>query len=146
MISKASIAFTPIDDVIGLPKGATDYAFGDEVDYFDVSLSAIGLAATNATLFTAGTSYSVKIGTSALKLARGMALRPPGLIGPKSIGAIEVLGKSRFMRAALRYSDEAIGLSGSIIGVMLTLGMAISSLIQSMTSRHLRRFLRQIAH
>ena len=66
-------------------------------------------------------------------------------LGPRAVGTLEILGKSRFMRAALRFSDEAAALIAGIVGLMLSLGMALASLVQSLMLRALRRGLRAAA-
>ncbi|MCB6179016.1 hypothetical protein LHP98_12865 [Rhodobacter sp. Har01] len=65
------------------------------------------------------------------------------VLGPRSVGMIEVLGKSRFLRAAVRWTDEALALVAGIVGLLVSLGMALASALQGLIARRLRRALRQ---
>jgi len=67
------------------------------------------------------------------------------VMGRKAVGAIEVIGKSRFMRAALRFGDEAFALISGLIGTALSLAMGLAGAIQGFAGRWLRRSLRQLA-
>lgn len=67
------------------------------------------------------------------------------VLGTRTIGTLEILGKSRFMRAALRLSDTAAGLVAGILGLLMSLGMAGAALVQSAMLRMLRRGLRSAA-
>ncbi|WP_225029866.1 hypothetical protein [Xinfangfangia pollutisoli] len=224
LICNAPVALTPIGDVIGLGRAGVAAASGDEVDQLDLALSAIGLGATVAVVATGGTSYTLKAGTSILKLARKMSLLPPRLLGlitdaarrgirwdalarwdsvtdparlivpevvapvaavaadlgrmgetlgttrtlhllryvdgpddarhianaaetlgPRTLGTLEVLGKSRFMRAALRWSDEAAALIFGLIGLLGALVAMAAALAQGLAARMLRRRLRRLA-
>ncbi|WP_112310859.1 hypothetical protein [Pseudogemmobacter bohemicus] len=190
--------------MIDLSTAGLDWARGEEVDYFSAGLSVIGLGSTAATVATGGTSYTIKIGASVLKLARKLTLLSPRLIGiltdaarrgirwnevakfdtlsdqgrilrpgvfrpflavssdlgrmnarlgargtlhmmrfvdgPAessriaiaaermgmcSIAAMAVLGKSRFMKATLRWGDEVIGVIAGLVSFLtaLTLGL-----------------------
>jgi hypothetical protein len=60
-------------------------------------------------------------------------------LGPRAVGRLEILGKSRFMRATLRYSDTAWQLFSGIAGFILGLAALLSSLMQSLVLRGLRR-------
>lgn len=68
-----------------------------------------------------------------------------GTLGPRTVGAIEILGKSRFMRAGLRLSDEAAALVTGIVGLFLSIGGAIAAALQSALLRALRRTARRLA-
>lgn len=67
------------------------------------------------------------------------------VMGPRTIGTLEILGKSRFMRAAIRWSDEAAALVAGLVGLMLSFGLAVAGLVQSLCLRALRRGLRAAA-
>lgn len=56
-------------------------------------------------------------------------------LGPRTIAAFEVVGKSRLLRATLRYTDEAIGAIAALISAFLS---AVSLLISSLTTKSLR--------
>lgn len=66
-------------------------------------------------------------------------------LGPRVLGTIEILGKSRFMRAALRWSDEAAALIAGLLGTLFALAAALASALQSLVLRALRRGLRRAA-
>lgn len=63
-------------------------------------------------------------------------------LGPRVLGTLEILGKSRFMRAALRWSDEAAALIAGVLGTLATLTAALGAALQSLVLRGLRRGLR----
>lgn len=62
-------------------------------------------------------------------------------LGSRVVGALELLGKSRFMRLSLRMADEAWALAAGIAGSLLSLGAAVTSLLQSLLFRRMRRVL-----
>lgn len=66
-------------------------------------------------------------------------------LGPRTLGTLEVLGKSRFMRAALRWSDEAAALIFGLIGLLGALVAMVAALAQGLAARMLRRRLRRLA-
>lgn len=70
---------TPAGDLNALRRAAVDYTSDTDIDRLDVGLAIIGLGATGALLATGGTSYSVKAGTSVLRLARRMGTLTPAL-------------------------------------------------------------------
>ncbi|GHC52729.1 hypothetical protein [Neogemmobacter tilapiae] len=63
-------------------------------------------------------------------------------LGPKTIGAVEVLGKSRFLRATVRLSDVAVQVGVGLVGLLLSLGGVLGGLAQSASLRVLRRLAR----
>ena len=66
-------------------------------------------------------------------------------LGPRVVGTLEILGKSRFMRAALRWSDEAAALIAGLLGTLFTLVSALVSALQSLVLRSIRAGLRRAA-
>lgn len=57
--------------------------------------------------------------------------RASGALGPRTVGALEMLGKSRFLRAGLRFSDEVVALIGGVFAVMGSLaGLMASGLLR----------------
>ena len=66
------IEITVIGDAKALLKAGADAAAGNPVDRIDVALATVGVAATALTPLTGGTSYSVKVGATALRVARKM--------------------------------------------------------------------------
>jgi len=61
---------TPAGDVNALRRASVTYIEGGDVDQLDVGLAIVGLGATGAVLATGGSSYSLKAGTSVLRMAR----------------------------------------------------------------------------
>lgn len=70
---------TPAGDVNALRRAGVDYIEGTEIDRLDVGLAVIGLGATGAVLATGGSSYTIKAGTSVLRLARRLGTLTPAL-------------------------------------------------------------------
>lgn len=70
---------TPGGDLNALRRGAVAYTAGDDVDQLDLGLAIVGLGATGAVLATGGTSYSVKLATSLLRIAKRMGTLTPAL-------------------------------------------------------------------
>lgn len=64
-------------------------------------------------------------------------------LGPRVVGALELLGKSRFMRMAFRLGDEALALAAGISGLFLSFGAALASLLHGLILRRMRRVLWQ---
>jgi hypothetical protein len=61
---------TPAGDVNALRRAGVLYVEGGDVDRLDVGLAIVGLGATGAVLASGGSSYSIKAGTSVLRMAR----------------------------------------------------------------------------
>lgn len=70
---------SPAGDVNALRRAGVDYASGADVDRLDVGLALVGLGATGAVLATGGSSYTLKAGTSALRMARKLGTLTPAL-------------------------------------------------------------------
>lgn len=68
-----------------------------------------------------------------------------GALGPRAVGTLEILGKSRFMRAAIRLSDVAITLMAGLIGMLISLGTGLGAALHWVLSRGLRRRLQAAA-
>ena len=66
-------------------------------------------------------------------------------IGSKVVGTVKVLGKSRFMRAALRYSDEFIAVVGGLIGLFTSFILLLTGIFKSFALSRLRAYLRRRA-
>ena len=66
-------------------------------------------------------------------------------LGPKTGGRLEVLGKSRFMRATVRLSDLALQAVVGFIGVLLSLASLAGGMAQSWSLRLVRRLARSPA-
>ncbi|MCC5991245.1 MAG: hypothetical protein JJT99_01865 [Rhodobacteraceae bacterium] len=62
--------------------------------------------------------------------------RATAALGPRSVGALELLGKSRFLRVGLRLADHIWGLiSGIVAAVMAALGLIWSRLLRMLRRR-----------
>lgn len=79
---------TPAGDVNALRRNALLYIEGETIDRLEVGLAIVGLGATGAVLATGGSSYTIKAGTSLLRMARRLgtlsaplAAHVSGLIG-----------------------------------------------------------------
>lgn len=64
------------------------------------------------------------------------------VLGPRTVGRMEVLGKTRFLRATVRVSNVAAGLAAGFIGLMLALAGMMAQLGQTLALRTLRRLAR----
>lgn len=72
--------------------------------------------------------------------ARRLALASEAL-GARTVSRAEVLGKSRLLRATVRYHDTAIALVMGLIGAMVSLAMLLAGMIQTAVLTRLRRSL-----
>ena len=70
LLCNASIEFTPIGDARILVEAGANAATGNTVDRIDVALATVGLGATALVPLTGGTSYSLKIGSTTIRVAR----------------------------------------------------------------------------
>ncbi|MCF2869626.1 hypothetical protein L0664_00985 [Octadecabacter sp. G9-8] len=61
---------TPAGDVNALRRAGLMYLEGGDVDQLDVGLAIVGLGATGVVLASGGSSYTIKAGTSVLRMAR----------------------------------------------------------------------------
>jgi hypothetical protein len=59
--------------------------------------------------------------------------------GPRVVGQMELLGKSRFLRAGLRLADEAAALLAGLAGLMATLASMAGTALGNAALRRLRR-------
>ena len=65
--------------------------------------------------------------------------RASDALGPRMVGTVEVLGKSRVMRLTMRMADEVWFIFGGFIGALASLLALLQSLMFSALSRRLRR-------
>ena len=73
--------------------------------------------------------------------ARHLA-RAADALGAKLVGRVEVLGKARLFRATLRISQTGWALVSGMVGLLLSGGLIVASLVQTGLLRLLRRPLR----
>lgn len=144
---------TPIGDVVGVVREGGRYAVGEEVDAVDLSLSAVGLAATAAAFVSGGSAYSVKLGASVAKTARRMGKLSNKLtasftdvaksIDWKRVGSVR--SKDELLRALktprVAEASRTVGNVGSIYDQLgLARGLHVLQHIDSPSdARHLRR-------
>lgn len=64
-------------------------------------------------------------------------------LGPKTVGRLEMLGKSRFLRLTLRFSHFALGMVASLLGLMLSVGMMLAHALHHAAFRALRQAARR---
>jgi hypothetical protein len=76
----------------------------------------------------------VDTAADAARLARGAEA-----LGPRTLGAVEVLGKTRFLRLGLRISKTGLLLGASLAGLTAALAGLAGHLGQSLALRILRR-------
>lgn len=60
-------------------------------------------------------------------------------LGPRTVGRLEVLGKARFLRATIRWSEVMWQLAAAVAGLLLSLAGVLAGLVQSASLRMLRR-------
>jgi len=64
-------------------------------------------------------------------------------LGPKTVGRLELMGKSRFLRATLRASDTLVALGWGFLGLIWSLPALLAGAMQSAATRGVRRGLKQ---
>ncbi|MGX9848109.1 hypothetical protein [Limimaricola litoreus] len=67
-----TVEMTPLGDLNALRRAAKAGIAGEEIDRIEVALAGVGLGATGLVLASGGTSATVKVGATALRLARRM--------------------------------------------------------------------------
>lgn len=72
--------------------------------------------------------------------------RASNALGPRMVGTVELLGKSRVMRLTMRMADEVWFVFGSLVGALASALALLQSLMFSAMSRGLRRAARRPVH
>ncbi len=72
--------------------------------------------------------------------------RASDALGPRMVGTVEVLGKSRVMRLTMRMADEVWFIFGGLIGALTSALALLQSLMFSALSRRLHRATRRPDH
>lgn len=218
LLCQAPMVLTPAGDVAGLARAGQAWASGAEVDRVDLTLSTVSLGATAAVLVSGGSSATVKVGASLLRMAHRMRLLSPPLarlvtrtvatavdwarlpavrstgdmagllrpealrpmaevaeglgrvgarlppaqtlhllrhvddaadarrfaaaaeaLGPRTVARVEMLGKARFLRATVRWSDAARALMASLAALLASATALLMGAAQSLGLRLLRR-------
>ncbi|WP_282026018.1 hypothetical protein [Limimaricola cinnabarinus] len=67
-----TVEMTPLGDLNALRRAGQAAIAGEEIDRIEVALAGVGLGATGLVLASGGTSATVKVGATALRLARRM--------------------------------------------------------------------------
>ncbi len=136
-----SVEMTPLGDLNALRRAAQAGIAGDEVDGVEVALASVGLGATGLALASGGTSVTVKVGATALRLARKMGritesfateLRQmadigfkPGRLDDYALGKVEigeVVDSARLGRAGdLAYDLGRVAANSSLTDAVLML-------------------------
>ncbi|MCV6593949.1 MAG: hypothetical protein OIF48_13415 [Silicimonas sp.] len=83
------LELTPVGDVKAITRALTDYLAGSEIDRVDLALGVVGLSATLAILVSGGSSATVKLGATTLRVAR-----KTGAISARLMGEITTLASS----------------------------------------------------
>lgn len=86
---------SPLGDLNALRRNADSWLHDQPVDQLEVGLALAGLAATGATVVTAGGSAPVKIGATALRVARRADALSPGMTRALRRAATEAGGAER---------------------------------------------------
>ncbi|SDE34918.1 hypothetical protein [Limimaricola pyoseonensis] len=73
-----TVEMTPLGDLNALRRAAQAGLSGGEVDGIEVALAGAGLGATGLAVASGGTSVTVKVGATALRLARRLGTVTPG--------------------------------------------------------------------
>lgn len=60
-------------------------------------------------------------------------------LGPRTVGRMEVLGKARFLRATVRWSEAMWQLAAAVAGLLLSLAGVLGGMVQGAALRVLRR-------
>ena len=79
LVCNLPVELTVIGDARTLAEAGADAVAGDPVDRIDVALATVGIGASALAPLTGGTSYSVKVGSTALRVARRMGVLGRGL-------------------------------------------------------------------
>jgi hypothetical protein len=102
------IELTPIGDAKAITRALTDYLAGNEIDQIDLTLGVVGLGSTVAILATGGSSATVKVGATALRVARksgAISTRLMGEISTAAKGALRLDNASAVVRGAAPVSS-----------------------------------------
>lgn len=102
------IELTPIGDVKAITRALTDYLAGSDIDQIDLTLGIIGLGSTVAILASGGSSATVKVGATALRVARktgAVSARLMGEITTAAKGALRLDNAGAVVRGAAPVSS-----------------------------------------
>ena len=102
------IELTPIGDAKAITRALTDYLAGNDIDQIDLTLGVVGLGSTVAILATGGSSATVKVGATALRVARktgAISTRLMGEITTATKGALRLNNAGAVVRGAAPVSS-----------------------------------------
>lgn len=100
-----TVEMTPLGDLNALRRAGQAAIAGEEIDRIEVALAGVGLGATGLVLASGGTSATVKVGATALRLARRM-----GRLSDRFAGELRRLSDVGFRPD--RLDDLALGRVG----------------------------------
>ncbi|MGR3464134.1 hypothetical protein [Limimaricola sp.] len=100
-----TVEMTPLGDLNALRRAGQAAIAGEEIDRIEVALAGVGLGATGLVLASGGTSATVKVGATALRLARRM-----GRLSDRFVGELRQLADVGFRPD--RLDDLALGRVG----------------------------------
>lgn len=115
------------DDLVKLVRADAVLPLADTLAALGRTADALGPSATLHLLPLVDTA------ADATRLSRASQA-----LGPRTVAAFEVLGKSRVFRATLRVTDVAIQLTAGLAGLFLSLGSALAGFIQTAVLRGMR--------
>ena len=87
------VELTPIGDAKAITRALTDYLAGNDIDRIDLALGVIGLGSTVAILASGGSSATIKLGATTLRVARktgAISARLMGEITTAARGALKL--------------------------------------------------------
>jgi hypothetical protein len=133
---------SPAGDLNAVRRASVSYLSGEAVDQFDLGLAIVGLGATGSVLATGGTSYTVKAGTSVLRMARRLGAITPAFaarLGDLTRQAIRWdriedlaalgIGPADMINATQMAELTAIGTSVRRVATKTSMGEAVSLLL-----------------
>ncbi len=97
------LEMTPIGDAKAITRALVDYLAGTEIDRVDLALGVIGLGSTVAVLASGGSSLTLKIGATTLRVARktgAVSARMMGEITSMARGTLRLENASDVVRGA----------------------------------------------
>ena len=100
-----TVEMTPLGDLNALRRAAQAGIAGEEIDRIEVALAGVGLGATGLVLASGGTSATVKVGATSLRLARRL-----GTVSPRFADELRLLSDVGFRPD--RLDDLTLGRAG----------------------------------
>ena len=117
------IELTPIGDAKAITRGLTDYLAGNDIDQIDLTLGVVGLGSTVAILVSGGSSATVKVGATALRVARktgAISARLMAEITAAAKGALRLENAGAVVRGAAPMSSLIDGARAAKLTTLAT--------------------------